>query len=50
MKRVVLFLAGTAAGIAAIVALAATIGWPLSLNTGHDYEEPTYAAKERTPS
>ena len=45
MKRVLLFFAGTAAGVAGIVALAATIGWPLSLNTGHHYEQPTHAAK-----
>lgn len=34
MKRILLFVAGMAAGIAAIVALAATTGWPVSLGTG----------------
>jgi membrane fusion protein, heavy metal efflux system len=37
MKRILLFIGGMAAGIAAIVAVAATVGWPLSLNTGHDH-------------
>lgn len=34
MKRILLFVAGMAAGIAAIVALAATTGWPVSFGTG----------------
>lgn len=36
MKRILLFVAGMAAGIAAIIVLAATTGWPVSLSTGHD--------------
>jgi cobalt-zinc-cadmium efflux system membrane fusion protein len=36
MKRILLFVAGMAAGIAAIFALAATTGWPVSLSTGHN--------------
>jgi membrane fusion protein, heavy metal efflux system len=45
MKRILLFIGGMAAGIAAIVAVAATIGWPLSLNTGHDHAEPAHGEK-----
>jgi cobalt-zinc-cadmium efflux system membrane fusion protein len=36
MKRILLFIAGMAAGIAGIAALAALTGWPVSLGTGHD--------------
>lgn len=43
MKRILLFIAGMAAGIAAIVAVAATAGWPVSLSTGHDHAETAHA-------
>ena len=46
MKRILLFLAGMAAGIAAIIAVAATVGWPVSLNTRHDHPETAHAAKD----
>jgi cobalt-zinc-cadmium efflux system membrane fusion protein len=46
MKRILLFLAGMAAGIAAIVAVAATAGWPVSLNTRHEHAETAHAAKD----
>jgi cobalt-zinc-cadmium efflux system membrane fusion protein len=46
MKRTLLFIAGMAAGIAALVAVAALFGWPVSLNTGHDHPEPSHAAKD----
>jgi len=45
MKRILLFVAGMAAGIAAIVAVAATIGWPVSLTTGHDHAETAHGDK-----
>jgi membrane fusion protein, heavy metal efflux system len=46
MKRILLFIAGMGAGVAAIVAVAATAGWPVSLNTGHDHAELTHAARD----
>jgi membrane fusion protein, heavy metal efflux system len=46
MKRILLFIAGMGAGVAAIVAVAATAGWPVSLNTGRDHAESTHAAKD----
>src|SRR5215813_5448714 len=45
MKRILLFVTGMAAGIAAIIAVAATTGWPVSLNTGHDHAETAHAEK-----
>ncbi|MCP4618069.1 MAG: efflux RND transporter periplasmic adaptor subunit [Bradyrhizobium sp.] len=45
MKRILLFVAGMAAGIAAIVAGAAFTGLPVSLNTGHDHAETVPAEK-----
>lgn len=47
MKRIVLFIAGMAAGIAAVVAVAATTGWPVSLTAGHGPAESGHAAKGR---
>ena len=38
MKRILVFVAGMVAGIAAIVAVATVTGWPVSLNTGHDHD------------
>jgi membrane fusion protein, heavy metal efflux system len=46
MKRILLFVAGMAAGIAAIVAVAAMTGWQMSLNAGHDHAETAYAATD----
>ena len=45
MKRIVLFVAGMAAGIAAIIAVAAMTGWPVSLNTGHEHAATAHAEK-----
>ena len=45
MKRILLFVTGMAAGIAAIIAVAATTGWPLSLSTGHEHAEAAHAEK-----
>ena len=44
MKRILLFVAGMAAGIAATVAVAAMAGWPAQLSAGHDHDHA--AAKE----
>ncbi|MFO1111839.1 MAG: efflux RND transporter periplasmic adaptor subunit [Bradyrhizobium sp.] len=44
MKRILLFIAGMAAGIAVIVAVAAVTGWPASL-TGHDQADTISAGK-----
>ena len=38
MKRIVLFVAGMAAGIAAMVAVAAMTGWPVQLSAGRDHD------------
>ena len=46
MKRILLFVAGMAAGIAAIMAVAAMTGWPVSLSAGHDHAEKSDAAKD----
>src|SRR5262249_19644261 len=46
MKRILLFIIGMGTGIAAIVAVAATAGWPVSINTGHDHAGPTHAARD----
>jgi membrane fusion protein, heavy metal efflux system len=46
MKRILLFVAGMIAGIAAIVAVAATTGWPVSLTADHDHAEKSHAAKD----
>ena len=46
MKRILLFVAGMAAGIAALVAVAATTGWPLALHTAHDHAGKAPAAKD----
>jgi len=47
MKRIFLFLAGMAAGVAAIIGVAATTGWPVSLSPGHDHAaERSHAAKD----
>lgn len=45
MKRILLFVAGMAAGIVVIVAIAATTGWPVSLNSGHDHAETAHDEK-----
>src|SRR5262249_5462115 len=46
MKRILLFVAGMAAGIAAIVAVAATTGWPVSLTAGYDHAKGAQAAED----
>ena len=46
MKRIALFVAGMAAGIAALVAVAAITGWPVSLTAGHDHAETGHVAKD----
>jgi membrane fusion protein, heavy metal efflux system len=46
MKRILLFVAGMAAGIAGIVAVAAMTGWPVSLTADHDHAERSHAAKD----
>jgi cobalt-zinc-cadmium efflux system membrane fusion protein len=46
MKRILLFVAGMAAGIAAVVVAAATIDWPVSWNAGREHAETAYAAKD----
>src|SRR5262245_9323314 len=46
MKRILLFIFGMGTGIAAIVAVAATAGWPVSINTGHDHAGPAHAARD----
>jgi membrane fusion protein, heavy metal efflux system len=46
MKRILLFIAGMVVGIAAIVAVAATTGWPVSLTADHDHAEKSHAAKD----
>jgi cobalt-zinc-cadmium efflux system membrane fusion protein len=46
MKRILLFVAGMAAGIVALFAVAALTGWPVSLNTGHGHAEPSHADKD----
>src|SRR5262245_47580540 len=43
MKRMLLFVAGMAAGIAAMVAVAAMTGWPVQLPDGHDHAETARA-------
>lgn len=45
MKRILLFIAGMAAGIVAVLAVAAWIGWPVSLTADHDHAEATHPAK-----
>src|SRR5262249_17503690 len=46
MKRILLFVAGTVFGIAAIVAVAATTGWPVSFTARHDHSETSQGAKD----
>lgn len=46
MKRILVFVAGMAAGIVAIIALAAATGWPVSLSTGRDRAETAPLAKD----
>ncbi|WP_375411254.1 efflux RND transporter periplasmic adaptor subunit [uncultured Bradyrhizobium sp.] len=46
MKRIPIFVAGVAAGIAAIIGLAATTGWPVSLTSGHDHAGTGRASKD----
>jgi cobalt-zinc-cadmium efflux system membrane fusion protein len=46
MKRILLFIIGMGTGIATIVAVAAAVGWPVSLNTGYDHAEPAHAAMD----
>jgi membrane fusion protein, heavy metal efflux system len=46
MKRILVFVAGMAAGIAAIVAVAAFTGWPLQLSAGHDHAEAAHGEKD----
>jgi len=46
MKRILLFVAGMVAGIAAIVAVAATTGWPLSLVSDHHHADTAPADKD----
>jgi membrane fusion protein, heavy metal efflux system len=46
MKRILLFIAGMAAGIAAIVVIAATTGWPVSLHAAYDHAAAPHAAKD----
>ena len=46
MKRILLFVAGMAAGIAAIAAVAAITGWPVSLTAGHDHADTAHAGKD----
>jgi membrane fusion protein, heavy metal efflux system len=46
MKRILLFVAGMAAGIAAIIALAAATGWPVSLSAGRDHAETAPHARD----
>lgn len=43
MRRILLFIAGMAAGIAAIIAPAAWTGWPVSLTADHDHAETAHA-------
>jgi membrane fusion protein, heavy metal efflux system len=45
MKRILLFFAGMAAGIAIIVAVAALTGWPVSLTSDHDHAETAPVAR-----
>jgi cobalt-zinc-cadmium efflux system membrane fusion protein len=46
MKRILLFIAGMVFGIAAIAAVAAMTGWPVSLIADHDHAEKSHAAKD----
>jgi membrane fusion protein, heavy metal efflux system len=46
MKRIPLFIAGMVVGIAAIVAVAATTGWPVSLTADHDHAGKSRAARD----
>src|SRR5262245_23898876 len=46
MKRIVIFIAGMAAGIVAIVAVAAIAGWPVSLTADHDHAGKSHAARD----
>lgn len=46
MKRILLFVAGMAAGIAALVAVVALTGWPVSLNTSHDHDKASHVDKD----
>jgi membrane fusion protein, heavy metal efflux system len=46
MKRIVLFVAGMAAGVAVLVAVAGLTGWPTSLDTGHDHARTSHADKD----
>jgi membrane fusion protein, heavy metal efflux system len=46
MKRILLFVAGMVAGIAAIVAVAATTGWPVSLVADHQHADTAQAEKD----
>jgi membrane fusion protein, heavy metal efflux system len=43
MKRILLFAAGMAAGIAAMVAVGAMTGWPAQLSAGHEHAETARA-------
>ncbi len=45
MKRIVVFAAGMAAGIAAVIAIVALTGWPLPFTTSHEHGEPAHAAR-----
>lgn len=46
MKRILLFVAGMAAGIAAVVAVAASTGWPLALHAANDHAAAPNVAKD----
>ena len=46
MKRILLFIAGMAAGIAAIMTAAALAGWPVSLPAAHDHAVTAPAAHD----
>lgn len=46
MKRIPLFIAGMAAGIAAIVAVVSLTGWPVSLTADHHHANTADAAKD----
>jgi cobalt-zinc-cadmium efflux system membrane fusion protein len=46
MKRIPVFIAGMAAGIAVIVGVAATTGWPGLFTGGHDHAEIDRASKD----
>jgi membrane fusion protein, heavy metal efflux system len=46
MKRILLFVTGMGAGIATIVAVAATTGWPVSFNAGPDRAETAHGPRD----